>query len=179
MFLASYTRFNTAWHNPPADTWSKMTPRVLTNTGHSLWLPTTTTTTTTVIIIIIIIIISSWISGAINQYNRTVGTIWSSLLLTHSFLKSTSNSRANSLTWPDLRSLTEPSPDVKGNVWSGSIHRKWNRTRWTIRPFGRLQNKLLNPMHYCVTICSTLHTAEREQLDSSSRYEPYRYTMIN
>jgi len=45
-------------------------------------------------------------------------------------------------------------------------------------PFGGLQNKLLNPMHYCVTISSTLHKAEREQLDSSSRYEPYRYTMI-
>jgi hypothetical protein len=48
-----------------------MTRRVLTNTGHSLRIPHTTTTTTT----IIIIIISCWIIGAVNQYNRTVGTI--------------------------------------------------------------------------------------------------------
>jgi hypothetical protein len=100
-----------------------------------------------------------------------VGTIWSNLLLARSLLKPTSTSRAKSLTRPDLRSLTEPSPDVKGNVWSGSLHRKWNRTRRTIRPFGRWQNKLLNPIHYCVTICSTLYTVEWEQLHSSSRYE--------
>lgn len=44
-------------------------------------------------------------------------------------------------------------------------------------PFGRLQ--ILNPPDYCVTICSTLRTAGREQMDSSSRYEPYRYNTIN